>query len=255
MQSSKPLGRDCSIGPRCAAAKLLFVVLALANWISVAPLDAQLSLSAAWSPVGPPQVTSQKYGAVTGRVTSIAVDPNDTTGNTVYVGTTGGGVWKSSNAAGPSSAVRFSALTDTLPVFSGNAGSAVIPGLSIGAVSVGDNVVLAGTGDPNDALDSYYGVGILRSADGGVTWTVATDSNDGVAGSHSFKGLAVAGFAWSSRSVGLVVAALLRAVVATIASTVGKTGPQLQLRLALRRGRFSVFSGESDDGHRAPFHF
>ena len=63
-------------------------------------------------------------------------------------------------------------------------------------------MVLAGTGDPNDALDSYYGEGILRSADGGVTWTLAQESHDGVAGEHSFVGLGVAGFAWSTQRRG-----------------------------------------------------
>ena len=53
----------------------------------------------------------------------------------------------------------------------------------------GADVVLAGTGDPNDASDSYYGEGILRSADGGVTWTLVQGTNDGVAGNHSFVGL------------------------------------------------------------------
>ena len=59
------------------------------------------SLTAAWQPLGPNQIASIAYGNVTGRVTSIAIDPADATGNTVYVGTTGGGVWKSTNAAGP----------------------------------------------------------------------------------------------------------------------------------------------------------
>ena len=44
-------------------------------------------------------------------------------GNTVYLGTTGGGVWKSTNAAGPAASVTFVPLTDTLPVFSANAGT------------------------------------------------------------------------------------------------------------------------------------
>ncbi|HKO19985.1 MAG TPA: choice-of-anchor D domain-containing protein [Acidobacteriaceae bacterium] len=172
---------------------------------------AQTSLSAAWQPVGPAQVASQRYGSVTGRVTSIAVDPADTTGNTVYLGTTGGGVWKSTNAAGAAASVTFAPLTDALPVFSLNAGGAATPALSIGAVSVNGGVVLAGTGDPNDSLDSYYGEGILRSADGGVTWTLAIGSNDGVAGWHMFTGLAVAGLAWSTQTSGLVVAAVTQA--------------------------------------------
>ncbi len=169
-------------------------------------------LSAAWEAVGPAQIASQSFGLVTGRVTAVAIDPADATGNTVYVGTTGGGVWKSVNAAGAAGSVSFAPLTDTLPVFSASAGTVAVPSLSIGAVSVGPaasgSVVLAGTGDTNDASDSYYGEGILRSADGGVTWTLAQESKDGIAGTHSFVGLGVAGFAWDSATPELVVAAV-----------------------------------------------
>ncbi|HTC76685.1 MAG TPA: choice-of-anchor D domain-containing protein [Edaphobacter sp.] len=169
------------------------------------------SLSAPWQPIGPNQVASIAYGNVTGRVTAIAIDPTDTTGNTVYLGTTGGGVWKSANAAGPAASVTFVPLTDTLPVFSANAGTAAIPSLSIGAISVQSGVVLAGTGDPNDASDSFYGSGLLRSADGGLTWTLIQNSQDGVAGNHLFSGLGFAGFAWSSSTAGTVVAAVSQA--------------------------------------------
>ena len=172
-------------------------------------------LGAAWTPVGPAQVATASFGAVTGRITSIAIDPADATGNTVYLGTTGGGVWKSTNAAGPAANVSFVPLTDTLPVFSPNSSAAVVPSLSIGAVSVGQyagaDVLLAGTGDPNDASDSYYGEGILRSVDGGATWTLAQQSNDGTNGFHSFVGLGVAGFAWSTTTPGLVIAAFSQA--------------------------------------------
>jgi Abnormal spindle-like microcephaly-assoc'd, ASPM-SPD-2-Hydin len=171
-------------------------------------------LNASWQPVGPNQIASQSFGNVTGRVTSIAIDPSDATGNTVYVGTTGGGVWKSTNAAGAAGSVSFVPLTDTLPVFSANAGTAALPSLSIGAVSVANGVVLAGTGDTNDASDSYYGEGLLRSADGGLTWTLIQQSLDGVYGNHSFVGLGVAGFAWSSTTPNLVVAALSQAAEA-----------------------------------------
>jgi hypothetical protein len=164
------------------------------------------TLSAAWTPVGPNQVASAEFGNVTGRVTAIAIDPADTTGNTIYVGTTGGGVWKSTNAAGPAAAVAFTPLTDTLPVFSG--ATAVTPSLSIGSLAIANGVLLAGTGDPNDASDSYYGAGILRSPDGGVTWTLAQQSLDGATGNHSFFGLSVAGLAFSSANPSLAVAGL-----------------------------------------------
>jgi len=172
-------------------------------------------LNAPWQPLGPTQVASIAYGKVTGRVTSIAIDPADTSGNTIYLGTTGGGVWKSVNAAGPATGVTFAPLTDTLPVFSANAGTPIIPSLSIGAVSVQPGaqlgVVLAGTGDPNDATDSFYGNGILRSPDRGSTWTLIRQSNDGSSGSHSFLGLGFSGFAWSSTSPDTVVAAVSQA--------------------------------------------
>ena len=145
---------------------------------------ASSNLGAAWQAVGPNQVASLSYGLVTGRITAIAIDPADATGNTVYVGTTGGGVWKSINAAGPAANVTFAALTDTLPVFSANAGktprfhpsvSAAIgvqPGMQPG-------VVLAGTGDPNDATDSYYGGGFAAVPPMVEwTWTLIQDSQD-----------------------------------------------------------------------------
>ncbi len=171
----------------------------------------QSSLTASWQPVGPNRVASLAYGSVTGRVSAIAIDPADPTGNTVYVGTTGGGVWKSTNAAGPAANVNFIPLTDTLPVFGANAGTPVIPSLSIGSISVQSGIVLAGTGDPNDASDSFYGSGLLRSADGGLTWTLIQNSIDGAAGNHSFVGLGFAGFAWSGSAPATVVAAVSQA--------------------------------------------
>ncbi len=162
-----------------------------------------------WQPAGPAQVSTAAYGLVTGRVSALAVDPNDTTGNTVYLGATGGGVWKSTNAAGNAGSVSFTPLTDDLSVFANSFTS--IPSISIGAVSVepgNPNVLLAGTGDPNDALDSYYGVGILRSQDRGLTWSLIKQSSDtAAAGNYLFRGLGFAGFAWSSANTNLVVAA------------------------------------------------
>ena len=186
-------------------------------------------LNAVWQPLGPNQVASIAYGNVTGRVTAIAIDPADASGNTVYLGTTGGGVWKSTNAAGPAASVSFAPLTDTLPVFSANAGSSVIPSLSIGAVSVQSGVVLAGTGDPNDATDSFYGSGLLRSIDGGLTWTLIQDSQDQTAGRHSFIGLGFAGFAWSTTSPDTVVAAVSQAAEGTLVNAPDTTNSVMGL--------------------------
>lgn len=169
----------------------------------------------AWQPGGPAQVITSAYGAVTGRVTSIAADPSDTTGNTVYMGTASGGVWKSTNAAGNPASVTFSPLTDT--VYSSFPPTEFAPSLSIGAISVeppspgSTPVLLAGTGDPNDTTASYFGSGILRSTDGGNQWTLITQASGG-SGNFHFNGNGFAGFAWGNdRGNPVVVAAVSQA--------------------------------------------
>lgn len=176
--------------------------------------------SPVWTAVGPVAVNSLSYGLVTGRVSAVAVDPSDATGNHVYVGTTGGGLWKSQNAAASApGSVQFMPVTDGLGALS----NVVDAGVSVGAVTVqpgGTGVVLAGLGDPNDALDSYYGAGLLRSTDGGLTWALiqqTMDLEDGLsAQDYSFVGEGFSGFAWSSTNVQLVVAAVSQAYEGTL---------------------------------------
>ena len=171
-----------------------------------------------WIPAGPAQVTTSAFGAVTGRITSVAADPSDTSGNTVYFGSTGGGVWKSTNAK-IGSPVVFTPLTDDLSAFTQNGGT--LASLSIGALTVQPGqtgVILAGTGDTNDALDSYYGVGILRSTDNGNTWSLIPGSSDGYTGgiNYNFTGEGFAGFAWSTANPQLVVAAVSQSLEGAI---------------------------------------
>jgi hypothetical protein len=157
--------------------------------------QAQSLSGSTWQPLGPTAVQSQNFGLVTGRISALALDPSDSTGNTLYVGTTGGGVWKSQNANAASPAnITFKPLTDDLSALS----DVIDTSISIGAVSVqpgGTGVILAGTGDPNDALDSYYGAGILRSTDGGTTWSLKQTTADFL---YSFAGEGFAGFAWGN---------------------------------------------------------
>ncbi len=179
------------------------------------------SAPVSWQAVGPAQVSTAAWGLVTGRVTSLGADPSDSTGNTLYVGTTGGGVWKSTAAAG--STPVFQPLTDNLSAFS----PAALTSLSIGAVTVqpgGTGVVLAGTGDPNDATDSWYGAGILRSTDGGTTWTLITTAGSGSSGTgrtFSFLGNAIAEFAWSTTNPNEVVAAVSQSAYGALLGVTG----------------------------------
>ncbi len=194
--------------------------------LSSAATQAQSPATATWQPLGPTAVQTGAFGLVTGRISSLALDPSDTTGNHLYVGTTGGGVWEAQNAAvSTPSSIVFTPLTDSLAALGGAAGASI----SIGALTVqpGDTgVILAGTGDPNDALDSYYGAGILRSTDGGKTWTLIQHTMDWEQSigtqDFSFVGEGFAGFAWSTVNPKLVVAAVSQAYEGTL---VGESNP------------------------------
>jgi len=169
--------------------------------------------AATWQPFGPTAVLTPGFGLVTGRVSALALDPSDPTGNRLYVGATGGGVWLASNAGAQNTAnIAFNPLTDDLPALVDEVDASI----SIGALAVqpgGTGVVLAGTGDPNDALDSYYGAGILRSADNGTTWTLIQLTADQ---QFSFIGEGFAGFAFSTANPQLVVAAVSQAWEGTL---------------------------------------
>jgi hypothetical protein len=141
-----------------------------------------------WVSLGPAPITALgRFGDASGRITTVAVDQNDSTGNTVYVGGAYGGVWKSTNAAASDpTTVTWTPLYDNDPAAAT---------LAVGAVSLqptNSSVILVGTGEPNSAIDSYYGMGILRSSNGGASWTLITSATGG----QPFKGMGVSKFAW-----------------------------------------------------------
>lgn len=128
-----------------------------------------------WIPVGPSivrQAAATPHPATSGRVAGIAVAPG---GTRVYVATANGGVWRSDDGG-----LRWrSALEDFAP--------SITPGgpadsLACGAIAIdpaAPDRVYVGTGEGETywahacmtgVRDSYFGVGPLRSDDGGATW-------------------------------------------------------------------------------------
>ncbi len=171
------------------------------------------STSAAWTSVGPQAVQTSTYGLVSGRVTALAFDPADATGNHLLVGTTGGGLWETTLSQATTT-VPFTPITDNIAALANAADAS----LSVGAISFqpgATGVVLAGLGDPNDAMDSYYGAGLLLSTNDGGAWSLITQTSDfesGLANQDvSFVGEGFAGFAWSGSNPLLVVAAVSHA--------------------------------------------
>ena len=123
-----------------------------------------------WTPLGPqPTAATQFYGDVSGRVTALAADPCDPTGNTVYAGAADGGVWVSFNALA-GAPVIWEPLTDTQPSLA--TGAIAVNPASCGSFGGHEQstLILVGTGESNFAQDNIYGAGVLRSADGGHTW-------------------------------------------------------------------------------------
>jgi hypothetical protein len=133
----------------------------------------------------------------------VLIDPADTSGNTVLLGGAFGGLWKSTNAGslnpdpnpGPASVVWEPLIDDQ-------------PTLAVGAIALrpgNSNTIVVGTGETNNSSDSYYGLGILLSTNGGSTWTQITGI--GQPADESFLGIGFSKIAFSTANPNLVVAA------------------------------------------------
>ena len=147
---------------------------------SVMALGSAGSAASVWRPIGPVGVFDSDGGFYSsgpqldaGRVTGIAPSA---TGGPLIIATASGGVWRS-----VASGASWTPLTDTQCA------------LTTGAVSrdpVNPNIVYAGTGEYNV---NSLGCGILRSTDGGSTWTLtgATSFRVQTSGSAGFASIYV----------------------------------------------------------------
>jgi hypothetical protein len=99
----------------------------------------------------------QGYGndKVQGRVAALLADPTDEAGDTIYMGSAGGGVWKTTDAG-----ETWTSIGDSLP------------SQATGALAMADNGWLfVGLGEGNTGSNNYAGAGIVRTKDGGQTWS------------------------------------------------------------------------------------
>ncbi len=125
-----------------------------------------------WFSMGPGGINNgQTVGnnTVTGRVTSVVVDPSDS--NVIYISAAGGGAWKTKDGGKTWHPLIDVAVTDAtgtpIPVQDMYAGAI--------AISPGDpRVIYVALGEANNSVDSYYGVGVLKSTDSGHTWALTS---------------------------------------------------------------------------------
>ncbi len=126
----------------------LFFVLFLQSFLLLAQLKINSSLFGSIEPrsFGP--------GTMSGRITSIVGSSKD--GKTIYIGTAGGGVWKTTNAG-----ASYTSIFDKYCQ-------------SIGAIAIDQNhpdTLYVGTGESNMRNSVSIGVGLYKSTDAGANWT------------------------------------------------------------------------------------
>lgn len=130
-------------------------------WRELQQVSARTSATAAvsnWTSLGPnvwSNVTGHWAPGI-GRINVVMGVPGDA--NTIYIGTPAGGLWRTTNGG-----TTWTPLTDG------------IPSMGVSAIAIhptNTNTILIGTGD-RDAADTY-GVGVLKSTDGGLTWNTTS---------------------------------------------------------------------------------
>lgn len=128
--------------------------------------------SAIWTSIGPTPGYYFSYTNISSRITSIAYNPVNP--SIIYLGGAFGGVWKSTNGG-----LTWTSKSD------------FEVSLSTGALAidpVNTNIVYYGTGEATYSGASYYGRGLLKSTDGGESWTNYTS---GLPGSTYFSRIVI----------------------------------------------------------------
>jgi photosystem II stability/assembly factor-like uncharacterized protein len=111
-----------------------------------------------WVSLGPTSGYYFSWGNISSRIVTAAFHPFNT--DIIYIGPANGGVWKTTNGG-----INWTALTDDQP------------SLSMGCIvidPVNPDIIYAGTGEATYSGASYYGAGLLKSTDGGNSWTHIT---------------------------------------------------------------------------------
>ncbi len=132
-----------------------------------------------WTPIGPSVVAhGQATGnpPVSGRITSVVAGPS---GARAYAGGANGGVWFTNDGG-----TTWLPLDDYAASSSLIGGSTEADSLSVGAIAVrfgaaaATDIVYVGTGEPNGSADSYFGVGVKHSDNGGAPGTWALEATN-----------------------------------------------------------------------------
>ncbi len=131
------------------------------NFLKKKNKDNFLSEKGEWKEVGPNVIPTNKLSyssSGVGRINVVRINPNNN--NEIWVGSANGGVWKSSNKG---TSWRKMGWTDIMSI-----------GVSDIAISPSNpKTIYVATGDKNGHFqEDSYSIGLMKSEDGGETWTV-----------------------------------------------------------------------------------
>ena len=116
--------------------------------------------SATWTERGPSNVS--------GRVLGLLVDPSDASGNTIWAGSAGGGLWKGTNAT--STSIQWSNVNSFLT-------NLAVTTIAAGPASQ-PAAMYCGTGEGYFNGGAIQGAGIWKSTNGGTSWAQLTSTNN-----------------------------------------------------------------------------
>jgi len=150
------------------------------NWSGLETLEPRLLLSTVtltgvpdWVEQGAGEITNGQVqiGAddpVVGAIETIAVASSDP--DLIYVGAVNGGIWKTTN--GTAADPTWTPLDDQLP-------SLAIGSIAFSPLDATNQTVFAGTGRFSNGFRGGPAVGVLRTTDGGATWTLLGEDDLG----------------------------------------------------------------------------
>lgn len=111
-----------------------------------------------------------------GRTRAILIDKADGTGNTVWAGGVGGGLWKTTN------------FKNVSPTWTQVAGISANLAITCIAQHPGNNqVIYVGTGEGFGNIDAIRGLGVYTTTNGGTSWTLLASTTTGGANQSDFS--------------------------------------------------------------------